>query len=150
MFIYYLFYSLHCLPLEGKLCPQSFIEDKVYVWFLACNVIPRSCVSNSDTWQNATIWVTNSQEKMSHRVQCGPFKIYLHWNYLLIALLDRTSCFLLSLLILCCFFSEIITPLFMFILTMSLVKMIFIIWESIRSFYCLIFIESGCFFQDLL
>ena len=103
-------------------------------------------------------------------------KIYLHWNCLLIALMDGTSRFLLSLFIFCSFSSEIITPLFMFILTLSLVKMLFVIWLSISRSCCCFFcwivfllncgrdqicisflflnlnlfsVESGCFLLDL-
>ena len=99
------------------------------------------CISNYDsTKRHETIWVTNSQNKLSHRLWSCRSEIYLHWSYLLIALLDEMPHFLFSLFILCSSSCEIITLPFMFILTMSLVKMIFMVWVSIWSFCCLFFI----------
>ena len=88
----------------------------------------------------------NTQEKMPHCSWSGPIEIYLHWSCLLIALLDGTSHFLLSLFILCSFSAEIITPLFLFILILSLVKMLFVSWVSISSSCCLFFSVGLTFF----
>ena len=129
MFIYLFIYFVHYIafPLREAL------SSKLY-WRQGLRLI--SCLwchfyilyfSTCDTWRNETIRVTNSKEKMSRRLWCGPSEIYLHWSCLLITLLDGISRFLLSLFILYSFSFEIISPLFMFILTMSLVKMLFVI-----------------------
>ena len=73
--------------------------------------------------QNGMMRVTNSQEKLWHRLWTCPSEIYLYWSCLFMALLDEISGFLLNLFIFCYLSSEIISLLCMSILTYGNLKL---------------------------
>ena len=108
------------------------------------------CNTKNKKWMRESIEVFNVDptQLISQSltfIWCGPSEIYFHRRWLLFILLDKSSYFLLRLYILCSSTSEFITPLFMFILTLSLVKVIFVVWVSVRSpccfvFYCINFV----------
>ena len=134
-----------------KALSSKLVEDTYYIWFLACKVISRSFVlilaTLDETWRYK-LWIPKKKWRIVREV--------VHLRSIFIGVVCWSLCwmellvFCLAWFILCYFSSEIITPLFMFILTMPPVKTIFIIWVSIRSFYCFFYWESGCFLQDLL
>ena len=107
--------------LSSKLVSTTMFE---FPWTVALGSFP---FCNCVTWWNETIRVTDSQGELSHRICCGPSHIYFY---------QSSEIFLWDMSI----FSHVhISLMWIFILTLSLVKMMIIIRMYVRCRCCLFF-----------
>ena len=134
----YLLLLLHFLPLKGIFIVKAvLIALSNFLWTIILGSFP-FCIC--DIWGNEPIRVTDSLGELSHRICCGQFQIYFYRSSEII-LWDDSYQLWLSMLI---FLQVHISLLWIFNLTLSLVKMTIIIRMFVRCRCCLFFFLLDC------